>query len=334
MPYNAALAALAANQQQQQNVLTALANRVAVGPPGPAIPPPIALDVGIKYSGSPSESLTEWLQLVNRKASLERWGDDEKRRAAIGTLYGQALTWQDEIGLHLVDWNDWVHGIRAAFETQLTESQWQMLIEARRQLPAESGSNYVLEKLKICRQRPVPLTEPQMIPYLIRGLYNPIHQSVMMGNLPATIADFLTELRRLEVISFAPTIPSSNSPSYPPPVQPSPQSDPVIRALEALTLQVSLMNKKANQATGSVFGPSAPRLPAPNTQPQYSGAEGFSGSSYGYARRPPGTMNDIQCFNCQNFGHFSRNCPQPNPRYPSSFTSGNFQAGPQGQGRP
>ena len=127
---NAALAAIAANQQQQQNVLAALANLVTAGPVvapvGPAVPVPVTLDVGVKYSGGSSESLTEWLQLINRKATTQHWGDDERRRAAIGSLYGQALTWHDEIGVNIADWTDWVGGLRAAFETQLTESQWQM----------------------------------------------------------------------------------------------------------------------------------------------------------------------------------------------------------------
>ena len=40
-----------------------------------------------------------------------------------------------------------------------------------------------------------------MVPYLIRGLVNQNHQSVLMGNPPNTIADFIVELRRLEEIS-------------------------------------------------------------------------------------------------------------------------------------
>ena len=90
---NAALAALVANQQQQQAVLVALANQLNNAPvpaPAPASmgPAPLAparLDPGIRYSGTTAESLLEWLQVVNQKAVVENWGDAEKRRAAIAS---------------------------------------------------------------------------------------------------------------------------------------------------------------------------------------------------------------------------------------------------------
>ena len=337
---NAALAAIAANQQQQQNVLAALANLVTAGPVvapvGPAVPVPVTLDVGVKYSGGSSESLTEWLQLINRKATTQHWGDDERRRAAIGSLYGQALTWHDEIGVNIADWTDWVGGLRAAFETQLTESQWQTLVESRSQFATESGSTYVLEKLRICRRRSTPLTEPQMIPYLIRGLYNPAHQSVMMVNPPATITDFLAELRRLEAISFVPVVSPPNPPSCPQPTSPNSSSDSILRALEALTVQVSFMARNGSRPVDPTPTHSLPGRPVvPNlTSPYPAGNDSPSLPPYGYARRPPGARNEDQCYNCRAYGHFSRNCPHPNPRYPKPAMSENLQAGPLGQGRP
>ena len=324
---NAALTALVANQQQQQNVLQALANQINNGPApapvpfGPAPLAPAKLDLSVRYSGSANESISDWLQLINQKAVAENWGDAEKRRAAVASLCGQALTWQDEIGNRIVDWDDWSQGLRDAFEIQLTESQWQVIIETRRQLPAEPGSTYVLDKIKICRRRPIQMTEIQMIPFLIRGLNNPAHQSVMMGNPPVTIANFLTELRRLEAISDVPvalpappvTLPSPLS--FPPSA--SSPMDSVLKALETLTHQMSLLTRSVNQP--SVPPPvqmSPPQLPA---QP------------FGTFRRPPGARGEDQCFNCRGYGHFSRNCPHPNPRYPKP--SENFQAGPLGQDR-
>lgn len=75
----AAIANLAANQQRkqqqfqtQQDVLTALTNRLlaapAVAAPANPIPAPTirtTLDPDIKYSGSNDESLRNWLQLIN-----------------------------------------------------------------------------------------------------------------------------------------------------------------------------------------------------------------------------------------------------------------------------
>ena len=195
---------------------------------------------------------------------------------------------------------------------------------------------YVLEKLRICRRRSTPLTEPQMIPYLIRGLYNPAHQSVMMVNPPATITDFLAELRRLEAISFVPVVSPPNPPSCPQPTSPNSSSDSILRALEALTVQVSFMARNGSRPVDPTPTHSLPGRPVvPNlTSPYPAGNDSPSLPPYGYARRPPGARNEDQCYNCRAYGHFSRNCPHPNPRYPKPAMSENLQAGPLGQGRP
>lgn len=121
---NAALAALAANQQlqqqqfqHQQDLLTALKNRL-LAPPAiapaivPAVVPAIApvaavrvvLDSEVKYSGSVGDTFQEWRQAVNRKALAENWDDGDTRRAAVSSLFGQALTWQEEIGVNVPLW--------------------------------------------------------------------------------------------------------------------------------------------------------------------------------------------------------------------------------------
>ncbi|KAK4017340.1 hypothetical protein OUZ56_032287 [Daphnia magna] len=217
---NAALAALAANQQQQQqqfqlqqqqqqqfqlqqqqiqqqqDLLTNLANRLLAAPaaipvvapvPAQAVAIRATLDTDVKYSGSTDESIQDWLQLVNRKALAENWGDVDKRRAAISSLFGKALNWQEEIGANIPQWDDWIDGLRRAFEIQLTEVQWQMMVEGRKQLPNEPGSTYALDKLKLCRRRAIPLADAKLIPYLIRGLYRPEMRSVMMGNPPVSV---------------------------------------------------------------------------------------------------------------------------------------------------
>ena len=74
----------------------------------------------------------------------------------------------------------------------------------------------MLEKLRICRRRSTPLTKPQMIPYLIRGLYNPAYQSVMMVNQPATTTDFIA------IIDFTPTHSLLGRPAVPNFVSPYP----------------------------------------------------------------------------------------------------------------
>ena len=119
---NAALVALAAgldaqqaNQQQLGNALQALAARVVPAAQNPqgvgvVVPPPVAqssargpitLGAEVVYSGSPIESIVDRMQLVNKKATAENWGDDEKQRLAAYSLSGVALTWQENIGITL-----------------------------------------------------------------------------------------------------------------------------------------------------------------------------------------------------------------------------------------
>ncbi|KAI9550771.1 hypothetical protein GHT06_004558 [Daphnia sinensis] len=286
---NAALAALTANQQQQQqqfvlqqqqiqqqqDLLTALTNRIlavpVVGPPAAPVPPPAAiiratLDTDVKFSGATEEMLQDWLQLVNRKALAENWGDAEKRRAAISSLSGKALTWQEEIGVNIPQWDDWINGLRGAFEVQLTEGQWQVLVEGRKQLPGESGCAYALDKVKLCRRRATALTDAELTPYLIRGL---ISEPVTNPSRVSTTTE--ENARNQET------------------------RDSLFQAVEALTNQVAVL-------TRTVTRPNSPGRGKPALK------------QVGFDRRPPGSKNEVQCYNCSGYGHISRDCPLPNPR--------------------
>ncbi len=77
---------------------------------------------------------------------------------------GAALTWNDEIGTHILDWTQWIQALRTTFEIRLTEGQFQLMVEGRRQMLGETGTAYVMDKLKICRRSSTSLTEPQIIP--------------------------------------------------------------------------------------------------------------------------------------------------------------------------
>ncbi|XP_032779651.2 uncharacterized protein LOC116918142 [Daphnia magna] len=335
----AALAHLMANQQlqqhqfqmqqqqmqQQQDVLTALANRLLAAPaaavPVVAAPAPAAiirttLDSDIRYAGSDNESLQGWLQLINRKALAEGWQDADKRRAAISSLFGKALTWHEEIGINLPQWDDWIGSLRGTFEIQLTESQWQKLVEERKQLPNETGSAYVLDKVKLCRRRAIPINDAEMTPYLIRGLYRPEIRSVLMGNPPATVNDFLVELRRLEAITVSPTDAAgtiTGTTSLPPPNTNDNRS--LTQVIEALANQVAFLTRTTNQTTSP-----GPVKPAPK--------------QVTFERRSLGSKNEIQCYNCNAFGHFARDCPLPNARFPKlAANSENGQAAPSRQER-
>lgn len=119
---------------------------------------------------------------TTRSRFTARCGPDVERR-----------NWRKLRGLGAVD-----TGITGNIEVKLTERNWRILIESRRQLITETGANYVMDKIKRCRRSPTHLTEPQMISCLIGGLADSDHRAVMKVNPPKTIVDFLTELRRME----------------------------------------------------------------------------------------------------------------------------------------
>ncbi|KAK4030888.1 hypothetical protein OUZ56_024274 [Daphnia magna] len=317
---NAALAALAANQQQQQqqfqlqqqqiqqqqDLLTALANRLLAAPaaipvvasvPSQAVAIRATLDTDMKYSGSTDDLIQDWLQLVNRKALAENWGTYMAK----------------EIGANIPQWDDWINGLRRAFEIQLTEGQWQMMVEGRKQLPNEPGSTYALDKVKLCRRRAIPLSDAELIPYLIRGLYRPEMRSVMMGNPPVSVNAFLIEVRRLESISEHVSNPTSVTTMPKKDEGNTESNNSLFQAVEALSNQVAVLTRTGIRPPSP--GPGKPAL-----------------KRVGFDHRPPGSRNEVQCYNCSGYGHISRDWPLPNPRW-STPTTGNASTDPSGQNR-
>jgi hypothetical protein len=260
-----------------------------------------------------------------RKSNAENWTPVERRRAAIGTLVGAAYTWQERVGHALATWDPWLLGLRNAFEAPLSTSQWQILVEGRRQKPGESGSNYVMEKLQLAARRATPPDDAEIIPYLIRGLANPFHQAALMTQTPVDIAALLVEIRRLEEMTTSTELspapqgfPASVASAPAPAESRDPAMDALVRAVSALTTRVNTL--------ANVVESQQNRTPRPSS-PGYNTASG--GPRVTFERREPQSLEETICYNCRMRGHLARNCPQPNPRRPDQ---GNGQAGPMGQG--
>ncbi|KAK4024856.1 hypothetical protein OUZ56_010351 [Daphnia magna] len=92
----------------------------------------------------------------------------------------------------------------------------------------------------------IPINDGKMIPYLIRGLYRPGIRSVLMGNTPVTINAFLTELRRLELISESPSD-SAVAPSDPSSSMSDNDSNSLSLATKPLTNQVAYLTRNEKQ---------------------------------------------------------------------------------------
>lgn len=194
------LAAQAAAIQQQQQAHQALLVQLAIPPPARG---PRAAAVGLvqSYSGLTSESLADWLSVLNRTSVSEGWSDDMKRQVAIGKLSGPALQWHDLSGNQQATWPLWLAALEATFRPRLSLVEWCLQIERRVQLPSESGAQYALEKVKLCRLCPHQLADGDIVNYLSKGLIMPDQRSIMLANPPGNIDAFITRIRDLESVS-------------------------------------------------------------------------------------------------------------------------------------
>ena len=76
------------------------------------------------FSGRPTESLVDWEAAINRGAISDVWNDATRRRAAITKLTGAALSWHDHSGHELLNWNEWIAGLRIVFQPRMSLTDW------------------------------------------------------------------------------------------------------------------------------------------------------------------------------------------------------------------
>ena len=192
---------------QNQNAVAAQAAQAAVvvPPVQPNGPRTATLTTIPIFTGAPhSVDLADWILSIDRAALADGWDNPMRRRVAIGKLGGHALGWHDSTGIDLATWQEWIAGLRLLFSPRLSMFDWCIRVENRRQLPGESGVEYVMDKSKICRLCPQAITEEEIIGYLIKGLNRPEQIAGLMAHPPATIAEFIETVRRMEQMGIAP----------------------------------------------------------------------------------------------------------------------------------
>ena len=125
----------------------------------------------VVYSGIFSEDYDEWLLRVNECAAAEGWRNDDRRRAAISTLRGNARKWHLDFGVGLNDWDAWKAALNRYFVEPMDEIEWKFKMEARIQQMDEATKDYLIQKNYLFRKHPrAPLPEQEKIPFFICGL--------------------------------------------------------------------------------------------------------------------------------------------------------------------
>ena len=282
-------AALTQQMNAQQDVLDQLVARLVA--PAPVIPPvnvavPIRAILGpdLSYDGKKGEAVVTWIQRVNQKALAEGWTNADTLRAAIGALSGKALEWQAGIGHAFNDWTDWSTALLTQFDIKLNEFQWMLMVEGRKQLPNESGSDYALAKRTMIVRRATPVTNEVMVRALIRGLCNSDHRAAMLNNEPANLAEFIDEINRLEGITkpplsvdeFAALMPLTGFPpgsSPVPPTVPPPQPDQEAHTIQSIGTALKQLNARLDAVETRQVRPFPPLAQSPPVYRPWQGVQ-------------------------------------------------------------
>ncbi len=330
-------------QQTHQDLLAQLANQPAaqaVIQQGPRSSAVLAIPV---YTGQATDSLNDWLSILNRTAVAEGWTDDVKRRVAVGKLTGPALRWQDLTGNGHALWPDWLVALQATFQPRLSLVQWCLQIESRVQLPNESGAQYALEKMRLCNLCPHQLPIAEAINYLSKGLHYPDQRAIMLANPPADLATFIARIRDLEAIGNNTVTPQAPPAPHVGSLSTQPDLATVLKTFGDQIIQIKQDVRDVVRAVGQPPSTSwrsqSVRPPGP---PSAGSSAAFSSRlvyNEVFVRRPRLPLSEITCFNCTYKEHYGTDCPEPRrqPRpqnvVASYGYSENDTAGPWGQNR-
>jgi hypothetical protein len=268
--------------QMQQAENTALRNLVTAGPlvnrPSSSV-----VDSIPKFEGRVDEDVHGFIDHIDRVAISEGWTDAHRLQVGIRRLLKTALLWHVQTGHMHGDWATWSAALVTNFSRRLSFADWNRLMQDRVQQPNESGMEYALDKFRLCRLSPTPLTERDAIPFLINGLARWEHVAAMTAAAPIDIPAFITRIQQLEQlgVSARPEVAPNRQVNNQPPLQPD-------LAAAFTSFSEKLLAELATKLESLTVSRSVGR---------------GRGGPPGVARPP------MECWICHNTGHKARYCP-------------------------
>ncbi|KAG0419471.1 hypothetical protein HPB47_004087, partial [Ixodes persulcatus] len=94
------------------------------------------------FEGNQRESLKDWLEEIDRVASLTNWTPSLTMLNAITRLRGAARDWRKSHGNHIHDWDVWKHAIAERFKRKMSLQEFFDFQNERKLKPGETLVQY------------------------------------------------------------------------------------------------------------------------------------------------------------------------------------------------
>ena len=244
-----------------------------------------------EFTGTEREDVDDWIESVDREAAAGNWTPETKLNNAKAALRGSASRWQSAPA-DAGNWLLWSTSFSFAFRKKYTMQQWFELVQSRKQRQNEPAAQYALEIQRLQKFCPHPVEESLLVKYAISGIIHTQFSSVLLHYLPETMLDFARIYGAMEVnAAFAPPSISASSAQL---SALEAKFDQQTEIIERQGARLAEFQRKDRMKTVEKNNTASSSRPEP-----YPAKEG---------RR---SLPSTKCNNCNEFGHWIRDCPKP-----------------------
>ncbi|KAH6933018.1 hypothetical protein HPB50_011561 [Hyalomma asiaticum] len=229
-------------------------------------------------TSSDSPTVDAWIRRVDDLAEVYRWTDRVTSCNALARLDGPAKMWYDSLQSVNKTWPEWKAELKRAFPTTAGMQRLHREMEDRIYKRGEPIEAYYYDKL--AKARRCNLSAEACIEYLITGLNDPDSIRAISTRTYDSPEELLQCLKRLE--ERVGTVGSRNS------------NHSKASEIQNLACHGNRANRAAETSLNSSRQQNSPSEPRRKTLSNERGGP--------------------RCFNCNNYGHVSLNCPSPQRR--------------------